>query len=141
LSDAGATKTYAGQEQIGGVRYDVVSISALKPAAFQVKVFVESNGMVGRIAGSLTQQNKTVTCVSEWKEQKLNAVPASFGIALPADAKRYKAPTKEEIDALLVAVGKDGPGFALPTPIGGKVSLSDAAADHKAVLINFWFYG
>jgi outer membrane lipoprotein-sorting protein len=143
LSDASTTKTYAGKEKVGGVEYDVVNVTASKPVAVKLKIFVASNGMVGRSAANITFQNNTVTQVSEWKAQKLNSVPASmsFAVALPRDAKPFKAPAEADYAAKLVAVGKQAPVFAMPTPTGGSISLSDALADHKAVLVNFWFYG
>jgi outer membrane lipoprotein-sorting protein len=143
LSDANLQKTYVGKESVGGVQYDVVTISGKTPYVHTLKVFIGADGLIGRSSTEINIQNNKIAQIAELKGQKLNTVPAttSFAVALPRDAKLFKPPAQEDYAAKLVAVGKPAPVFALPSPTGGTVSLADSTADHKAVLVNFWFYG
>jgi outer membrane lipoprotein-sorting protein/peroxiredoxin len=143
LSDADVQTKYSGKETVAGASYDVLTISGKSPFVHTVKVYIGADGLIGRTVSEISVQNTKGAETSELKDQKLNAVPAttSFAVALPKDAKLFTPPTDADYAAKLVAVGKPAPVFALPTPTGGTVSLTDSAADHKAVLVNFWFYG
>jgi peroxiredoxin len=141
LSDVGLVKTYSGKQAVGGVNYDMVTVSGKTPVDHTVKIFIAPDGLVGRTVTSITVRNTTAVRTHEWKSQKLNAVPASasFAVALPRSAKLYSSPHDDDLESRLVAVGKPAPAFAFPTPDGGTVSLAASAAAHKAVLVNFWF--
>lgn len=143
LSDPATQKKYAGKETVGGVAYDVVTVSGKTPFVHTLKIYIGPDGLIGRSSADVTVQSKKLTQNFEWKSLKLNAVPAaaSFAVVLPKDAKPYKPPSQDDYAAKLVAVGMPAPVFALPNPTGGTVSLADSTADHKAVIVNFWFYG
>jgi outer membrane lipoprotein-sorting protein len=143
LTEPGATVKYLGKQAVGGQKYDVASVSGKSPIPHTIKVFMQPDGLIGRTEVELSIQGAKLTQTSDYKNQKINAVPAttSFAVALPKDARLYKAPAEDQYTSKFVALGKPAPVFALPTPTGGTVSLASSTADHKAVLVNFWFYG
>ena len=142
LSAADTTTKYAGKVTTAGVVYDVVTVTGKTPYVFKADLFIGPDGLVSRSTADVTVQGQKITQASEWKGQKINAVPAtaSFAVVLPKGAKPFTAPAAQDYAAKLVAVGKPAPVFSVPTPTGGTVSLADSTADHKAVLVNFWFY-
>ena len=143
LSGAAVTKKYSGKKTVGGVAYDVVTVTGKTPFVHTVTIYIGADGLISRTDTELTLQSRTMKQLSEWTAQKLNSVPAaaSFAIVLPKGAVPFKQPAQPDYAAKLVAVGKPAPVFAVPSPAGGSVSLTESTADHKAVLVNFWFYG
>ena len=143
LSGVGVVKKYGGKETVGGVQYDVVALTVKTPVAHTLKIYIGADGLIGQSVAEITAQDNKLQQVSEWKGQRLNGVPAttSFAVVLPKNATLFKQPEQPDYTAKFVAVGKTAPVFAVPSPTGGSVSLADSAADHKAVLVNFWFYG
>ncbi len=143
LSDTSVTKTYGGKETVAGRSYDVVKISGKAPFAHTMKLYIDASGLIARSAAEVSVQGQKLEQASDWKNQKLNGVPAatSFAVALPKNAKPFKQPEQSDYAAKLVAVGKTAPVFAVPSPTGGSVSLAESTSDHKAVLVNFWFHG
>jgi outer membrane lipoprotein-sorting protein len=142
LSDAGVQKSYAGKTSVGKSLYDVVTLRSRAIVPYTLKLFISSDGLLGRTVLETGTPSKLAVETIEWKGQKLNALPAStsFAVALPRDATEYKPPSEDEFEAKLVPVGKPAPAFELPSPAGGTVSLKGAEANHKAVMVNFWFY-
>ena len=142
ISNSGV-RQYAGKRVVEGIKYDVVTITNSKPRPSTLKLFFQPDGLLGRSVAQVRINGRDVTHTVEWRREKINSNSAaqSFAIALPRGSKPFAPPEEDEYIAKLVRVGKPAPVFALPTPTGGTLSLSDAIADHKAVLVNFWNYG
>ena len=111
-------------------------------------------GRTARFANSSLGKAVNITRgMAGWRRRHShrNSMPSMPGIlksdtmrstcSLPRNAKPFKQPESPDYNAKLVAVGKSAPVFAVPSPAGGSVSLAESTADHKAVLVNFWFYG
>jgi outer membrane lipoprotein-sorting protein len=65
--------------------------------------------------------------------------PSDFAYSLPPRATPQI--TEADLTARLLPLGTVAPPFTLPTPTGQRVSLKAALQGHKALLLNFWFYG
>jgi peroxiredoxin len=48
---------------------------------------------------------------------------------------------KDVADATRTVLNKPAPDFVVTAPDGRQLTLQDVRAGHRAVLINFWFYG
>jgi len=139
VSDPGTQTNYSGRETVGGVAYDVVTVTGKTPYLYTLKVFVGDDGLIGRsILEDRSQDSKTIE-TSVWIGQKINTILAttSFAVVLPKDGRPYKS--RVSYTAKLITIGNPAPVFTIPTPTGGAVSLADSIADHKAVLVTFWF--
>jgi outer membrane lipoprotein-sorting protein len=81
---------------------------------------------------------QTVTMV--YTDVRLNPElrASDFAWKPPKNATPYKAP---DYSAKLLKVGAKAPEFALKDPSGEEWDLSKQLAEHKATLVNFWFYG
>lgn len=145
MSDTGAERKYSGKQAVAGVSYDVVTITNKKPIPHTLKLYFRADGLIARSVTDAKIQTRSFNQTMEWSNEKLNGVPStqSFAIALPKGAKPFvpPQPSEDNYEAKLVPVGKPAPVFAMPNSTGGSVSLSESTADHKAVLVNFWFYG
>ncbi len=62
----------------------------------------------------------------------------SFAYAPPKGSQPFQS---QEPTYKLLSVGKIAPGFSLPTPNKGTISLAGVRGEARAVIINFWFYG
>ena len=64
---------------------------------------------------------------------------------LPASAFAFNPPPgateSKGMDADLIRVGAAAPAFDVQTQSGARVSLASALKGHKALVLNFWFYG
>src|SRR5579884_413264 len=114
----------ADKETIGGKECQVIEATAEKPISHTIKLYVSPAKLVTRSTIDLKQGQDTI---------KLTADLSNVQVDQPLK--------QEDMEASLVAVGKEAPKFSLPTPTGGHVALTDALKDKKAVLVNFWFYG
>lgn len=136
-----------GKKKIGNITYDTLKISVDGEFKAAMTLFVDSKGLVYKGETNIDAGGNKVTMGYVMQNPKYNAAmdAKSFAYVLPKDAKEFDptapGPDDNSFDKSLVAVGKDAPAFAMPTPDGGSISLADALKGKKAVLINFWFYG
>lgn len=133
----------ADKETIGGKECQVIEATAEKPISHTIKLYVSPAKLVTRSTIDLKQGQDTIKLTADLSNVQVDQplTTAAFTFTPPKTAKLYQPPKQEDMEASLVAVGKEAPKFSLPTPTGGHVALTDALKDKKAVLVNFWFYG
>lgn len=142
------TATYVGTEKIGDVECDVVKVEMKDPDRTAVYAIGKTDRLIRRAALSFPVPNREpVKQTNTLTNIKLNVskTAADFEFKPPADAQLFD-PEKEmeeqirQLESTLLAVGEKAPEFDLPMSTSGRLSLSDARKEKKAVLVNFWFY-
>jgi len=130
---AGGDLKHAGTKEVGGRSYEVVEASG--PHGKRTLYFGASGLLEGQESGGPSGQAIWV------KEQKLDPdlAPSAFAYTPPAGVKEFDP--NEAMNRSLVPVGRQAPGFTLPTPAGGQLSLNSMLKGRKALVLNFWFYG
>ena len=142
LEALGANAKQLADETVEGVTYKVVQAPVAKPAAGTVKIYIAPDGLVQRtvqqmtVGGQAAKMDFTISSVDA--DKALTA--ADFAFTPPPGAKLMEQPKEPDYNAKLVPVGKPAPAFSLPTPKGGKLSLTQGLENKKALLVNFWFY-
>jgi outer membrane lipoprotein-sorting protein len=132
--------TYVKEEKVGEVECDVVKVQMKDPDRVAIYAIGKKDRTIYRATLELPAGNgQTVTQTNTLSNVKLNVekTAADFAFKPPAGAKAFEPPN---FDASLLPVGSKAPDFELATPGGGRLSLSDARKEKKAVLVNFWFY-
>lgn len=127
---------YVGLENWNGRAYAVVE-QTLGPAV--MRYYIGASQIVERIKVHLEQQGKAfdvdasisrVSCDSPMNE-------SDFDVSPPKGAHAVEMPRN---DRQPLQAGQAAPGFSLPQPSGGEITLSSVVKAHKAVLVTFWFY-
>lgn len=129
--------SYAGKETIGARTYEVLE---QKAAEQTTRIYVDSSKLITRLTVDVKQGDQTFAVGAELASVKLNVPLTASDLAfqLPKTAKLYKQP---DYNAKLIPVGKMAEKFDLMGLAEKHVTLDDAGAGKKAVLVNFWFYG
>ena len=130
--------TLLAPETVDGQKYQVLGLDAKEPP-MNIKLYVGPTKLLQRMTVEMKRGDDVTKFAAALKNVKLNApmTAAQFAYRPPRTAELYKEP---DLNAKLVAVGKNAPDFDLATPSGGQVSLKEAVQGKKAVLVNFWFY-
>ncbi|HXG24256.1 MAG TPA: DUF2092 domain-containing protein [Chthonomonadales bacterium] len=128
-----------GNRTIDGKIYRVLELSGAGPGT--LRYFVGPDNLIHHMTVTMTSGSNTM--VTEFSLPNLKV-----GVDLTASAFAFKPPEgatefnpNASMEAGLPPIGKEAPDFTLPTPTGGRVSLSEALKGKKALLVNFWFYG
>lgn len=131
-----AVATHMGVQKVGTVDCEIVKSVMKTPDRTAVYLIGQADRLIYRMTLTIPTPNGEVGQTNDISNVKLNTprVAADFAYKGPAAAA-------DPSEAALLAVGKDAPEFALPTPEGGNVALADRRKGKKAVLVNFWFYG
>lgn len=134
--DPTAKMRYAGEETAEGESFRVFEVSGEKPMPYAAKFYVGADNLVRRTTVSFGQGPRAAVFSAKLTNVRVNTrlTARAFRFTPPANAR-----PDDSLTAKLLAVGAEGPEFALPTPGGGRLSLSEVRRGKKATLVNFWY--
>ncbi|HEY3783170.1 MAG TPA: TlpA disulfide reductase family protein [Fimbriimonadaceae bacterium] len=133
------TKKLLPDETWEGNNYHVVEADVVGGYPISYKLYIGDDNVVHRIIH--TEFDGGRPFVLDFSVSNFKANPDMT----PADFKFKPAPGMVAQggnlpqETPLIAIGATAPAIALPTPEGPRISLSEALAGKKALLITFWF--
>ena len=157
LDDPGLRSVeYAGRDEVDGVRVDVVDwtykIAYNYPdddPLYRSRLYIGEDGFTRKVVtttegegGSVWETGATEHLITEIREGG-EADPADFAFTLPEDIDCQEIDPDHGLSSGPYAdlpVGTQAPDFTLESSLGGTVTLSELAAESKAVLLIFWSY-
>jgi peroxiredoxin/outer membrane lipoprotein-sorting protein len=127
---------YAGIETWKGASCEVVEQTL---GTTIMRFYIGPDRIVERMTVRLEQQGKTydVDASIARVSRDPSLTDSDFDVSPPKGGILVEMPRS---GVTPIAVGHPAPGFSLPQPGGGKLSLADELKTHKAVLVTFWFY-
>lgn len=133
------TTRVLGNRTIDGKMYRVLELSGAGPGT--LRYFIGPDNLIHRMTVTMTSGSNTTVTEFSLPNLKVGAdlTASAFAFKPPEEATEFNP--NASMEAGLLPVGKEAPNFTLPTPTGGRVSLTEALKGKKALLINFWFYG
>ena len=147
---------YVGQEELNGVPVDVVEwhyrIAYNYPEddpLYRSRLYIGEDGFTRRVMTTTEGEGGSVWATGDTKEvitgirEGGEADPADFAFTLPEDAECQAIDPDHGLSSGPYAdlpIGTQAPDFTLESSLGGTVTLSELAAESKAVLMIFWSY-
>ncbi len=128
-------------EDWNGESYHVLDMALGGGFPIDYKVYVGSDNIVRRVVH--TEDNNQHPFIEDFMITSFEADPqvdpASFHFAPAPGQKTFDRSAFTKGQTPLISVGKEASPFSLPTPDGPRLTLSEALAGKKALLLNFWF--
>ena len=147
---------YIGKNEVAGVPVDVVEwhykIAYNYPEddpLYKSRIFIGEDGFTRLIRTYTEGEGGSVWATGDMKEAVTEireggeADPADFAFAPPEDIDCQAVDPDHGLASGPYAdlpTGTPAPDFTLESSLGGTVTLSELAAEHKAVLMIFWSY-
>lgn len=147
---------YVGQEELNGVPVDVVEwhyrIAYNYPdddPLYRSRLYIGQDGFTRKVVTTTEGEGGSVWATGDTKEvitgirEGGEADPADFAFTLPEDAECHAIDPDHGLSSGPYAdlpIGTQAPDFTLESSLGGTVTLSELAAESKAVLMIFWSY-
>ena len=126
----------SGTESLEGAAYRFLELG--EPAAGSFRLYIGPDGLPRRAHEMDARGAPAREAVLSEVDLRVRWKAADFVYQPPAGALHYDP---HDPSAVLLPVGARAPDLVLNRPEGGRLRLSDAWKRHKALLINFWFYG
>lgn len=127
---------YVGLETMRGEGYRIVEIAGDQPMAYVARLYFDGRNILRRSVVTFGQGPGAAVFTAEIESVKVGrrSRPIEF---------KFKVPTTAKLDtgaeSKMLTVGETGPDFALPTPEGNILNLTNLRRGKKATLINFWY--
>ncbi|HEY3783171.1 MAG TPA: redoxin family protein [Fimbriimonadaceae bacterium] len=135
------TTTLLDDEDVDGKKCRVIDVALAGGYPIDYKIYVGDDNIVRRILH--TETNEGHPLILDFTLQTFEANPdvsmSAFKFAPAAGQKLFSSKDYMRGETPLITVGREAAPFSLPTPSGQRLSLTEALAGKKALLLNFWF--